>query len=233
MTVGIVRDPPRDTRVVAPALPPGFVRFESGERAKPPEDWALLPPGDAMMTRRVKAAGPSWTVQEKKGRKVFSRGIWAPAETIERVRREVELERDDPAYQRKLEAGRRRRAEEQAAYEVEFRDAVLAYLAFDPRYRAEAERMAELVTAHAVPVGSGTVARTSRIPVEQRAEAAVIAWMRHQTTAYDDMKIERVKGRRREVRAALAKVSRRVLERYRRGETVGADCPLREALDAP
>lgn len=53
------------------------------------------------------------------------------------------------------------------------------------------------MTAHATPVGSGTVARTSRIPIERRAEAAVIAWLRHQTTAYDDMKIPRVKGRRR------------------------------------
>ncbi|MEZ6128720.1 MAG: DUF2293 domain-containing protein [Planctomycetaceae bacterium] len=49
--------------------------------------------------------------------------------------------------------------------------------------------MATAITAHATPVGSGTVARTQRIPVEQRAESAVIAWMRHQTTAYDHMKI--------------------------------------------
>jgi hypothetical protein len=51
------------------------------------------------------------------------------------------------------------------------------------------------VTDHATPVGSGTVARTKRIPVEQRAEAAVIAWMRHQTTGYDGMVIPRIKGK--------------------------------------
>ena len=28
-----------------------------------------MPPGDAGLTRRVKAAGPSWTVIEKRGRK--------------------------------------------------------------------------------------------------------------------------------------------------------------------
>jgi hypothetical protein len=32
----------------------------------------LLPPGDAALTRRVKAADDHWVVQEKKGRKVFS-----------------------------------------------------------------------------------------------------------------------------------------------------------------
>lgn len=44
------------------------------------------------------------------------------------------------------------------------------------------QRLDRVVTHHATPVGSGTVARTKRIPVEYRAEAAVIAWMRHQTT---------------------------------------------------
>ena len=52
-----------------------------------------------------------------------------------------------------------------------------------------------------------TVTRTKRIPVEQRAEAAVIAWMRHQTTGYDGMVIPRVKGKRREIRRMLARRS--------------------------
>ena len=36
--------------------------------------------------------------------------------------------------------------------------------------------------------------------IEQRAKAAVIAWMRHRTTAYEQMAIPRAKGKRREVR---------------------------------
>ncbi len=79
-----------------------------------------------------------------------------------------------------------------------------AFLAFHPRYDHLAIKLADAVTAHATPVGSGTVPRTERIPVEQRAEAAVIAWMRHQTTAYDNMSIARVRGKRREVRRMLA-----------------------------
>ena len=88
------------------------------------------------------------------------------------------------------------------------------------------------MTDHATPVGSGTVARTKRIPVEQRAEAAVIAWMRHQTTAYESMKIPRVKGKRREVRRMFAQRSQELLGRYRSGEAVGDDCPLYQALEA-
>ncbi|NND96738.1 MAG: DUF2293 domain-containing protein, partial [Pirellulaceae bacterium] len=66
--------------------------------------------------------------------------------------------------------------------------------------------------------------------VERRAEAAVIAWMRHQTTAYDSMKIARVKGKRREVRRLLAQRSKELLSLYRRGESVPNTCPLKCAL---
>jgi hypothetical protein len=93
-----------------------------------------------------------------------------------------------------------------------------------------ANRIARAVTAHATPVGSGTVARTKRIPIERRAEAALIAWMRHQPTGYDGMKVPRIKGKRREVRRMLARRSHELLERYRRGEHVGEDCPLKRAL---
>ena len=91
--------------------------------------------------------------------------------------------------------------------------------------------LARQVTAHATPVGSGTVARTERISIERRAESAVIAWMRHQTTAYDSMKIERVAGRRREVRRELATISRAVLDLHRRDVVhAAAACPLCVAL---
>jgi ribose/xylose/arabinose/galactoside ABC-type transport system permease subunit len=96
-----------------------------------------------------------------------------------------------------------------------------------------AKRLAQWVADHATPVGSGTVARTKRIPVEQRAEAAVIAWMRHQTTGYDSMVIPRVKGKRREVRRMLAQRSKELLARYRKGETIDANCPLALALAKP
>jgi hypothetical protein len=50
---------------------------------------------------------------------------------------------------------------------------------------------------HATPGGSKAVARTKRIQVEQWAEAAVIARMRHQTICYDAMVISRATGKRR------------------------------------
>ncbi len=219
------------TLVARPGPTERTIRTADGKVHPVPDGWELLPPGDPGVTRRVKAAGPSWTVQEARGRKVFSRGVWAPAATIAAVQAELDAERADPAYARKREADVRRREKAQAEYVEDFSAAVRDYLAFAPTFAALADRLAVAVSAHATPVGSGTVARTKRIPVEQRAEAAVIAWLRHQTTAYDNMHVARVKGARREVRRKLAAGSKALLDRYRRGEPVPpTGCPLERGL---
>jgi hypothetical protein len=205
-----------DSLTVAPTADSRRVRAPDGTLLTPPPGWALLPPGDAGLTRRVKAAGPSWTVVEKVGRKLFSKGVWAPEEHIVRAKAALEAERATPAYAKRRAADSARREREQAEYEVDFANEVLRFLRFAPTFGAMAKRLAVLVTAHATPVGSGTVARTERIPVERRAEAAVIAWMRHQTTGYDNMKVARVKGARREVRRELAEISRALLDLHRR-----------------
>ena len=222
---------PEQTREFRPFSKPRHVLTTDARVLRVPDDWALLPPGDAALSRRIKQDGPTWTVIEPVGNKRFSRGIWAPAARIEALRAEIAAERADPAYARRLEAGRRRRAAAEVDYAQTFRQAVLAFLDFHPAHVGLAEALAARIVAHATPVGSGTVARTTRIPVEDRAEAATLAWMRHQTTAYDHMHIERIRGRRREVRRMLARESHRLLERYRRGDTLERDtCPLQRAL---
>jgi len=219
------------TRIVAPGPRPGTIKTESGEVLSAPEGWILLPPGDPALTGRVKKAGASWTVQEKRGRKLFSRGVWASAETVIAIREALRVEREDPAYARKLESARNKRAVEQVEYAAEFTRAVYRFLAFAPVHAELAEQLAAAIAAHATPVGSGTVARTERIPIERRAEAATIAWLRHATTTYDEMQIARVKGMRREVRRLLAEQSRQLLERYRRGVTIAPEtCALRRGL---
>jgi len=196
-----------------------------------PAHWDLLPPGDPALSRRIKADGPSWTVVEPKGRKRFSRGIWAPADRIAALRAALAAEREHPSYQRKIAAGRQRRAAAQDIYAGDFREAVRRYLAFHRRHSREGEILAGLVAAHATPVGSGTVARTQRIPIEQRAEAATIAWLRHQTTAYDRMTIAPQRGAREEVRHEIAERSRQLLSQYRQGHAINrATCPLARAV---
>jgi hypothetical protein len=216
----------------SPGPTPNTVRAANGTVLTAPDGWALLPPGDAALTRRVKEAADHWVVQEKKGRKVFSRGVWAPASTIDGIRAELEAERGTESYTKRRKADARRRDKTQAEYVEDFFGAVVKFLAFHPVHADLAQQLARAVTDHATPVGSGTVARTKRIPVEERAEAAVIAWMRHQTTGYDGIVIPRVKGRRGDVRRMLAQRSQELLERYRRGETVPDGCPLLRALAA-
>ena len=220
------------TATFAPGPQPHTVRVADGGVLNAPAGWVLLPPGDAL-TRRVKAAGEHWIVREKRGRKVFSRGIWAAAATIGRIRADLAAERSTEGFAKKKDADARRRERVQGAYVEGFHGAVLAFLAFHPAYANLADRLGCAVTDHATPVGSGTVARTKRIPVERRAEAAVIAWMRHRTTGYDSLAIPRVKGERREVRRMLAQRSKELLARYRRGEVVVEACPLRRALESP
>ncbi len=224
---------PMQTRVVSPGPEAGTVRFVDGTVAAYPTGWELVPPGDAALTRRLKAGGPTWTIQEKKGRRTFSQGVLVAADRVAAIRAELEAERATETYAKRRVADTVRRERKQTEYVEDFQQAVVDFLNFAPLHAELAEKVATAVALHATPVGSGTVARTQRIPIERRAEAAVIAWLRHQTTEYDDMKIARRKGERRAVRQQLAGQSRGLLQRYRAGEIVpAAECPLQIALQS-
>ena len=216
-------------QIVSPG-PKGQLLNEYGMPVKPPADWTFLPAGDAGVTRKVTAQGKYWRVQYKKGRKTISKGVWAPAETITAATQEIVETRQTEVYKKKRTADLQRREKKQQEYEGEFLSAVENYLNFHPTHKETGRLMALAITEHATPVGSGTVARTQMIPLEERAAKAVIAWMRHQTTAYDNMKIARIKGERRTVRQDLAKQSLALLKAYRKGMVIAENCPLRSAL---
>ncbi len=202
-----------------------------GKEVSPPPGWVFVPAGDPGLTRRLKTSGDCWTLVHRRRNRVEALGLWTDGSRVQTLKAELEKERSDPAYQKKLDSARKAREAKQEVYTGDFRQAVLTFLAFAPRYAELAGRFAKAVTLHAVPVGSGTVARTERIPIERRAEAAVIAWMRHQTTLYDHMSIARIKGERREVRRKLAETSRSLLANYRSGREVDPTvCPLFKAL---
>ncbi|HMI83159.1 MAG TPA: hypothetical protein VK550_03645 [Polyangiaceae bacterium] len=78
-------------------------------------------------------------------------------------------ERATEGYAKRKENDSRRREREQLAYVEQFEAEVLRFLQFSPRWRDLSHAVAQKVTSHATPVGSGTVARTERISVEERA----------------------------------------------------------------
>jgi hypothetical protein len=203
---------------------------EKGEILVAPTGWAFLPAGDAGVTRKVTAKDNYWRVQVKKGRRTISLGIWAPETTIELAKQVVANTRITDEYQKKRVTDLKRREKKQDEYGEAFCKAVEDYLNFHPNHKALEVKLAKAVTEHAIPVGSGTVARTQMIPIEERAANAVIAWMRHKTTSYDNLKIARIKGERRAVRRTLAQQSVEVLSNYRNGKQISIDCPLAKAM---
>lgn len=49
-----------------PGPTPNTVRAADGKILTVPEGWVLLPPGDAVLTWRMKAAGDHWAMRKKK-----------------------------------------------------------------------------------------------------------------------------------------------------------------------
>src|SRR3954449_10296196 len=101
------------TTTFIPGPTPNTVRTADGKVLAVPEGWVLLPPGDAALTRRVKAAGDHWVVAEKKGRKIFARGVWAAAAAMDRIRADLEVERSTEGFAKKKAANARRREKAQ------------------------------------------------------------------------------------------------------------------------
>jgi hypothetical protein len=221
---------PQQNRIVKPGRTDRTVLTDAGEKLSVPADWELLPPGDGPLTKIVKAKGPTWLVQVKFKNRFISKGIWAKNDHILAAKNELELKRSAPDYAKKRRQATVRRDKKQLEYARDFHTEVLEFLDFHPRHAAIAARLATSVTELATPIGSGTVARTERIPLEDRARSAVIAWMRHQTTGYDRMAIARVKGRRRQIRRDLASQSIQLLQLYRDGNDIPSSCPLLRAL---
>jgi hypothetical protein len=161
----------------------------------------------------------------------MSKGIWAKREHIVIAEKEIAVMRATPEYAKKRARAHVARDKKQKEYVDLFFREVVEFLDFHQSYMDLGEKLAREVTEFATPVGSGTVARTSRIPPAERARAAVIAWLRHKTTNYDRMSIPRVKGQRREVRRQLASASLKLLDQYRQGQDVKeSSCPLQKSL---
>jgi hypothetical protein len=157
-----------------------------------PDGWALLPAGDAYLTRTVAEAGPHWIAwrpgDRRRRRRRQRLGLWAPEENIELAEGQAERTAADRARARERDAVKRDRTEQ--AYRDELVAAIVTWLDFAEEHGELAARIAQATADHAAVVGSGRVGRTSTLSLEEKAALAARAHIRHHHTDYEDQLIE-------------------------------------------
>ena len=152
-----------------------------------PDGWEFLASGDAFVTRRVKTAGVYWSAWKPKNRRGGHRrrlGLLAPTAEIDAARNAAIESADQRAAAR--QAGARRRERVEADYQIELRDSVVRWLDFAREHHDLATRVADGAAAQATVVGSGRVGRTKTLSVDERAELAARAYIRHHHIGYHD-----------------------------------------------
>lgn len=151
---------------------------------KAPQGWEFLPRGDAFITRQVKRLGLYWVVVRKRKDYTEPLGLLAPATSIEAARALA----SETASRREVTraVSRERREKQEQIYRQQFAEAVIRFLEFAPRYRALARKIAEGVAEHATEVGSDRVGRTAKLSLEEKAELAARAYIRHHHTKYEE-----------------------------------------------
>lgn len=183
LTTGLVPDLPAQQLDVYESRD-GWWNPDHGD-VEVPTGWALLPSGDAFVTRTVKATGVYWLAWQPRSRSRRHRrliGLLAPEPTITAA--EQAAAATAAARARRREQGARTRERQEVRYRSQLERAVVAYLAFAPEHEELAHGIAAAAATRAAEVGSGRVGRTRLRPLEERAELAVRAEIRHSHTAY-------------------------------------------------
>jgi hypothetical protein len=151
-----------------------------------PHGWEFLPCGDAYVTRQVKQ-GPHWVLKgrfNRRGGYTPVLGAYAPTEAIAAARVRAQQTEEQRAPIRERSRTRRDQAEER--YRAEFAEACLRFLDFAPEHQELACSIARRATEQACEKHSGRVGRTSRLELDQKAELAVRACIRHAHTDYEE-----------------------------------------------
>ena len=115
----------------------------------------------------------------------------------------------------RLERSRKSREKKEAKYRKEFTEACFRFLNFVPEHEDLAWQIAWGATSVATEVGSSRVGRTSKLPLEKKAELAVRAFIRHNFTDYDERLDEMGEPWYHEIRGDAAAKVNRFLEEHR------------------
>ena len=143
-----------------------------------------LPRGDAALTRRAKRGSrlSAVVVQWSRARQRYERqGILAEVQAIAEAERECLV--DSEVHERRRERDARRRVVEDERFVAEFGDTIRS------RFPGCSHERAERIARHAGARSSGRIGRTSagRLLTPEAVRLAVIASVRHEDTAYEDL----------------------------------------------
>ncbi|MEW6048703.1 MAG: DUF2293 domain-containing protein [Bacillota bacterium] len=150
-----------------------------------PPGWAFLPRGDAFVTRKVKEAGLYWEVVRSRPKRRYTErlGLLAPQSHIAEAERQAQ--QTEAARQRRRAASARARESAEQRYRQELERAIIQFLSFDAAHADLAQQIARKAAIHAAEVGSGRVGRTRKLSLQDKAELAARAYIRHAYTSYE------------------------------------------------
>ncbi|QZT38099.1 DUF2293 domain-containing protein [Halosquirtibacter xylanolyticus] len=205
---------------------------KQGQEVSVPPQWVFLPAGDAGVTRAITKHKNYIRVKVLRGRRAISKGIWAPEALILEAKQRMEAMRSSESYQKQNLQRGIRRDQKQEVFKGALESAIKDKLSFHLCYKELEFKLAKAIADHSAPIGSGTVARSSRLTMEQKAERAINGWVRHHLTPYDQLKIARVKGARSMARKIMIEKGNEVLDIYRIGQERPSPCPIQKSLES-
>lgn len=198
------------------AIEAGRMLRKEGEKALCMEcaelgDLVFLPSGDTALTRRASKYSPlrAVVVEWSRSRKRYERqGILVAEEAIERAEEECLADEEARERQRMRGAERRERLDER--YVARFAAKVREL------YPSAPAAIESAIAAHACRKYSGRVGRSAAAKEldAQMIELAVMAWIRHRETSYDELLMRGYD--RAEAREAVRGRMEEVAERWRR-----------------
>ncbi|MDE1822524.1 MAG: DUF2293 domain-containing protein [Euryarchaeota archaeon] len=160
----------------------GYRSPEYGE-VEVPKGWVFLPSGDAFVTRQTKM-GLHWVLLKRRKGYTATLGILCPEESVQQAK--AKAAQTQGAREAQRETGKRSRARAEERYRTQLEQAILSFLAFAPKHEPLAREIARGAVSQATPVGSGRVGRTKKLALEERAELAARAYIRHKHTDYEE-----------------------------------------------
>ena len=187
-------------------MPATEIKIWPGQSVKIPSKYVAVLPSDPYLTRKIKSLSDTVFLKMRKGRQYSSVvTMFAPKEAVEEAEKLAEASQEERAKKRK--AARAYQAKRENEHQA---DMVVTMRRVFPKMPAE---IAPKIVQHAFEVSSGRVGRTRMLDTKEKIRLAVVAYIRHNRTRYDEL-LANGYGRR-EAREIVAAKIEATLEKWK------------------